>query len=255
MPVVAIVCASCGAPISVPDTVKFVTCAHCGSSLKVTASEGAIYSEIADALGAVKEATAKGANASERVANELELKRLQEELGALTQRTQRDRAAMEETRKTADARVRAMRSRVVVEASQRKRERISLLFLFAFGVLASPFVALFATGMLFTFGSLLLEANGHRGLEKFVCATFPIGLLLCGLPIFFVLRAIHRRAESLRPVDTRAAEAEIERGAAEACRAHEAALVATQQQEQAVRSRIEELRRLLQPSGRWAPIE
>lgn len=76
-------CASCGAPLEVGDAAHFVTCSHCGTSLSVVASGGAVWAEvrqIAAGTGRIADNTGKAADATERVAAELELKRLEGEL-------------------------------------------------------------------------------------------------------------------------------------------------------------------------------
>lgn len=41
-----LVCNSCGAPLQVPSSAKFVTCAHCSSQLQIRRTESATYTEL-----------------------------------------------------------------------------------------------------------------------------------------------------------------------------------------------------------------
>ena len=47
-------CNSCGAPLKVSDTARFITCTHCSTQLQVQHSGGAVYTEI---LGQIAEQT------------------------------------------------------------------------------------------------------------------------------------------------------------------------------------------------------
>ncbi len=51
---VPIACANCGANLTVPPTVRFVTCSHCDSSLQIQESGGAFYSELKEDVRAIK---------------------------------------------------------------------------------------------------------------------------------------------------------------------------------------------------------
>lgn len=73
-------CASCGAPLEIGETARYVTCAHCGTSLSVIASGGAIWAEVREATSKIADNTGKAAQATERVADELALQRLEGEL-------------------------------------------------------------------------------------------------------------------------------------------------------------------------------
>lgn len=92
-----IACANCGASLSLPEGVRYVTCEYCGSSLEIKRSNGAAYSEIKEQLDQLKEgiqgvkettdklmaAGEKQSQASSRVADELALPRLKEEAAGL----------------------------------------------------------------------------------------------------------------------------------------------------------------------------
>ncbi|HBV65865.1 MAG TPA: hypothetical protein DEF45_22915 [Rhodopirellula sp.] len=41
-----LVCNSCGAPLEVPSSAKFVTCSHCSGVLQIRRTESAIYTEL-----------------------------------------------------------------------------------------------------------------------------------------------------------------------------------------------------------------
>jgi|GEM_PF-1408365 len=45
-------CNNCGAPVDVPQSANFITCAHCGSRLAVRRTETAHYTEVLDRLQA-----------------------------------------------------------------------------------------------------------------------------------------------------------------------------------------------------------
>jgi LSD1 subclass zinc finger protein len=63
-------CSHCGAPIEVPSSAKFVKCAHCGTRLVVKRTPTASYTEVLDQIG----------ERTERMAEDLEAIRLQNEL-------------------------------------------------------------------------------------------------------------------------------------------------------------------------------
>ncbi|MEO0662831.1 MAG: hypothetical protein AAFZ87_14945 [Planctomycetota bacterium] len=46
MRTVALTCNRCGAPIQAPDSLRFVTCSHCNTRLKIQTSGGATYTEL-----------------------------------------------------------------------------------------------------------------------------------------------------------------------------------------------------------------
>jgi DNA-directed RNA polymerase subunit RPC12/RpoP len=48
----ALSCNNCGAPVDVPQSANFITCAHCGSRLAVKRTETAHYTEVLDRLQA-----------------------------------------------------------------------------------------------------------------------------------------------------------------------------------------------------------
>lgn len=76
-------CANCGAGLEIPSGVRFVTCAYCSTALEVRESEHVFFTTANEKLGAIKEDTGRTAAASERVADELELGRLEREVGEL----------------------------------------------------------------------------------------------------------------------------------------------------------------------------
>jgi DNA-directed RNA polymerase subunit RPC12/RpoP len=49
--VMSVSCSKCGAPLNVPQSVNFVTCTYCGSSLEVKNNGGVIYTEILNRIG------------------------------------------------------------------------------------------------------------------------------------------------------------------------------------------------------------
>jgi len=51
MGVVTIHCNHCGAPLTVSGDTRYVTCAHCGSSLEVKHGDGSIYTEMLREIG------------------------------------------------------------------------------------------------------------------------------------------------------------------------------------------------------------
>lgn len=70
-----IACGSCGAALDVPDGVQFVTCRHCGSSLKVAQTADVVFTEVLETL---KEQSA-------RIADNTDVIRLQNEITLLDQ--------------------------------------------------------------------------------------------------------------------------------------------------------------------------
>jgi hypothetical protein len=70
-----IACGNCGANLDVPDGVQFVTCRHCGSSLKVQRSNDVAFTEV---LQSLKEHSA-------RIADNTDALRLQNEIALLDQ--------------------------------------------------------------------------------------------------------------------------------------------------------------------------
>lgn len=70
-----IACGNCGANLDVPEGVQFVTCRHCGSSLKVARTETAVFTEV---LQTLKEQSA-------RIAENTDVLRLQNEIALLDQ--------------------------------------------------------------------------------------------------------------------------------------------------------------------------
>ena len=45
-------CQACGAPIEIPDQVRFFTCGHCETALEVHAGEGAAWTQLAEQIRA-----------------------------------------------------------------------------------------------------------------------------------------------------------------------------------------------------------
>jgi hypothetical protein len=83
---VKVACASCGAPISIPPDVRFITCSHCGSSLALEMSGGAAWTKVREHLQAIEATTAKTAEASEKIAAELQRQRDEKEQEAHAER-------------------------------------------------------------------------------------------------------------------------------------------------------------------------
>ncbi len=52
----SLACNSCGAPLQVPESTRYVTCRHCGASLIVRFDETAAWTEVAEQLQAGQEA-------------------------------------------------------------------------------------------------------------------------------------------------------------------------------------------------------
>lgn len=50
MPVLSLTCNHCGAPLSVPEGTRFVTCQFCSSQLEIHQSGNAIYTEVLQAI-------------------------------------------------------------------------------------------------------------------------------------------------------------------------------------------------------------
>lgn len=63
MPLEAIACNQCGAPLQVPDAAQFVNCNHCGASLAVRREESVTYTEVLSQL------SQQTANLAEQVAH------------------------------------------------------------------------------------------------------------------------------------------------------------------------------------------
>ena len=82
-----VACANCGAPLSVPGEVRFVTCNHCNSTLEIRRTESVTYSEkIAqidvrtERIESQLESMRLERELEEREHNELEVMRLEREL-------------------------------------------------------------------------------------------------------------------------------------------------------------------------------
>ncbi len=69
----AVACGNCGAPLQVPDAVRFLNCNHCASSLEIKHTESVTYSE---QIAQIDERT-------ERIEQKLEVLELQSELARL----------------------------------------------------------------------------------------------------------------------------------------------------------------------------
>ncbi len=69
----AVACGNCGAPLQVPDAVRFLSCNHCGSSLEIKHTDSVTYSE---KIAQIDERT-------ERIEQKLEVLELESELDRL----------------------------------------------------------------------------------------------------------------------------------------------------------------------------
>ena len=74
-------CNNCGASLHVPPNVRFVTCPYCGSSLEIHRSTDGVYTEVLQKIS----------QKTERMAEELELVRLNQQLDALNDEWERER--------------------------------------------------------------------------------------------------------------------------------------------------------------------
>ncbi|HKP51145.1 MAG TPA: hypothetical protein VJ183_00690 [Chloroflexia bacterium] len=74
-------CNNCGAPVDVPQSANFITCAHCGSRLAVKRTETAHYTEVLDRLQAH----------AHKVDRDLQYLRLQNDLMLLDQAWEEER--------------------------------------------------------------------------------------------------------------------------------------------------------------------
>jgi hypothetical protein len=79
-----IACGNCGAALDVPDGVQFVTCRHCGSSLKVARTNDIAFTEVLETL---KEQSA-------RIADNTDVIRLQNEIALLDQEWEQRSASL-----------------------------------------------------------------------------------------------------------------------------------------------------------------
>lgn len=50
MKLVTLACNSCGAPITVPESTKYLTCTHCGSQLSIQRGGGAAYTAVLEQI-------------------------------------------------------------------------------------------------------------------------------------------------------------------------------------------------------------
>lgn len=111
MSTVPIACASCGAPLELPEQVSFATCSHCGTALAIQVSGGAHYSEIRQDLQQLKQGVAHAAASSKLVAKEIRLSRLSKELGEQEASLNRLQAKSEQKRAAADSQRQAVERR------------------------------------------------------------------------------------------------------------------------------------------------
>ncbi|MEO0481733.1 MAG: hypothetical protein AAF196_19885 [Planctomycetota bacterium] len=73
MTTLALNCNHCGAPLKVADAARYVTCAHCGSSLVVKKDSGAAWTELAEKI----------VESQESMSQDLEVLQLQNDLERL----------------------------------------------------------------------------------------------------------------------------------------------------------------------------
>ncbi len=76
MELISVSCNHCGAPIRVPPSARFVTCAHCNSQLEVKSTGSATYTEVLEALDG---RTQRMTEQLEEIALQNELERLDRE--------------------------------------------------------------------------------------------------------------------------------------------------------------------------------
>jgi hypothetical protein len=81
MIVETIACNNCGAPLNVPPTANFATCAHCNSQLVIRRNDTARFTETLDRIE----------DYTERIAEDVEHIRLQNDLERLDREWQRER--------------------------------------------------------------------------------------------------------------------------------------------------------------------
>lgn len=67
-----VACGSCGASLALPDGAKFVTCRHCGSSLRVQSNHDVVFTEVMETLRQHSDQLSKNTEML-RVQNELKL--------------------------------------------------------------------------------------------------------------------------------------------------------------------------------------
>jgi hypothetical protein len=81
MRLVSLNCNQCGAPLEVPEKIKFVTCVYCSAHLSIRHEGNAVYSE---ALDEIEKRTGK-------IAEDLEILKIQSELESLDRQWMLDR--------------------------------------------------------------------------------------------------------------------------------------------------------------------
>lgn len=81
MKLLTLSCNECGAPLEVPESAKYVTCGYCGARLTVQRTASAVYTEVLEAID----------QRTERLAQDLETLKLQNELAQLDRDWDRDR--------------------------------------------------------------------------------------------------------------------------------------------------------------------
>lgn len=79
-----VTCGSCGASLDVPESADYVNCRHCGSSLHVQRTDSVVFTEVVNTLK----------QHSERLAENTEMLRLQNELELLDQEWQNESAGL-----------------------------------------------------------------------------------------------------------------------------------------------------------------
>ena len=75
---VALTCNNCGASLDVPEQIQFVTCDHCNARLRIERSDGAVFTQVLEAVARVEKQTSANA-ANVRV---IELERELEKIDA-----------------------------------------------------------------------------------------------------------------------------------------------------------------------------
>lgn len=79
-----VTCGSCGASLDVPESADYVNCRHCGSSLHVQRTDSVVFTEVVNTLK----------QHSERLAENTEMLRLQNELELLDQEWRNESAGL-----------------------------------------------------------------------------------------------------------------------------------------------------------------
>jgi len=145
MKLLTLSCNECGAPLEVPEGTKYVTCGYCSARLAVQRTTSAVYTEVIEKIG----------QQTEKLAQDLEILKLQNELAQL------DRQWMEE------------REDYMVRGKHGKR-------------LPNAGVSIFAAAMMAVGGLIFMGTAASSGAP----GAALLGFLLIGVALFLGIASV-----------------------------------------------------------------